>query len=149
MSRASIKNRVKEAATNDEPLGTEEFEPDPALSLEEHKALTELKALQQQYKETVDTHELRVEYTGKIFILVCCWLGFVIGFIVLSGFKVYDFKLSDSVLIAFITSTTINVVGLFIVVAKWMYPTALSKQRDSGITPDTTKKTTRKMPPVP
>ncbi|MCC6589759.1 MAG: hypothetical protein IT168_23900 [Bryobacterales bacterium] len=54
-------------------------------------------------------------------ILVACWLGCVALCIFLSGIRLWGFELSEKVLIAFITSTTINVVGLFVVVAKWMY----------------------------
>jgi len=38
----------------------------------------------------------------------------------------------DKVLIAFITSTTINVVGLFVVVAKWMFPTVQNNTNEKA-----------------
>jgi hypothetical protein len=80
------------------------------------------------------------------------WLTSVLVFVALSGFKAsglflaYDgyriypvpttldlssecancwrfyFTLSDKVLIAFITSTTASVIGIFIIVAKWLFP---------------------------
>jgi len=34
----------------------------------------------------------------------------------------FQFALSDKVLIAFITSTTASVIGIFYVVAKWLFP---------------------------
>jgi hypothetical protein len=43
-------------------------------------------------------------------------------YIASSGFGYKSFELPDGVLIAFIASTTVNVVGLFVLVAKWMYP---------------------------
>ena len=38
----------------------------------------------------------------------------------LTGFAVWGFNITDTVLVAFIISTTANIVGLFVLVAKWM-----------------------------
>jgi hypothetical protein len=68
---------------------------------------------------------MRLAYASKIFVLVVTWLIGVAIAVLWTGFGgVNDraFYLSDKVLIAFISSTTINVIGLFFVVAKWMYP---------------------------
>jgi len=78
-------------------------------------------------KEAQDTHRLRLGYAGRIFWLVSAWLVCVAVAVYLSGFKLKGFELSSEVLIAFITSTTINVVGLFVVVAKWMFPNGKDK----------------------
>ena len=79
MSRSSIKSRVAAAATNDEPVQAESFEPDLGLSLREHRELHEIETLKQRLKEAVDVHKLRVEYTRKIFTLVVprclVWVG--------------------------------------------------------------------------
>lgn len=40
----------------------------------------------------------------------------------------HDLRLAYTVLVAIITSTTVNVVGLFVLVAKWMYPANSSWQ---------------------
>jgi hypothetical protein len=39
-----------------------------------------------------------------------------------------DFELSDAVLIALITTTTVNVLGLFYIVARWLFPSKLMNQ---------------------
>lgn len=114
---------VLEAAANDKPLSEEPSPlPDLGIDLEEHKLFYQVQALEQELLESKDTHNLRLDYSNKIFWLVCSWLICVAVSIFLSGFKIGNFSLSDKVLITFITSTTINVVGLFIVVAKWMFP---------------------------
>ena len=99
--------------------------PDLSLDLEEHKLEFQLTCLAEDLKQLQDTHGLRLDYTAHIFKLVCAWLACVVACVVLSGFGLWGFKLSDSVLIAFITSTTVNVVGLFVLVAKWMFPTGV------------------------
>ena len=58
-----------------------------------------------------------------LLILTCTWLGIVIAIILMSGWKKHtDFFLSDNVLIALITTTTINVIALFKVVTEYIFP---------------------------
>ena len=56
-----------------------------------------------------------------LFGLVSVWLLAVIITIFLTGFSYRDFKLNDSVLITFITSTTTSVIDLFLLVARWLF----------------------------
>ena len=67
--------------------------------------------------------EARKEYANKIFILISVWLGCMIVIILLSGFgsKCEYFKMADSVLIALITTTTASVIGLFAIVANYLF----------------------------
>jgi hypothetical protein len=96
--------------------------PDLGIDLEESRLQFQLDCLDTQLRQLNDNHRLRLSYTGKIFWLVVAWLAAVVLSVALSGFNCGGFRLSDGVIIAFITSTTINVVGLFVIVAKWMYP---------------------------
>jgi hypothetical protein len=115
---------VSESAEANQPPPQipEETPPDLSLDLEEHKLAFQLECLEQELKELRETHGLRVSYTGRIFWLVVAWLTCVVVCVMFSGFRYHEFRLSDSVIIAFITSTTVNVVGLFVLVAKWMFP---------------------------
>jgi hypothetical protein len=114
---------VTAAAEREAPeTGPEGASPDLGIDLEEYRLQFQLGCLDAQLRQLNDNHRLRLAYTGKIFCLVVGWLVAVISSIALSGFSRSGFRLSDSVIIAFITSTTVNVVGLFVIVAKWMYP---------------------------
>jgi hypothetical protein len=62
----------------------------------------------------------RTKYAMCIFVLSATWLIFIAVIIVHSGLK--TLKFADSVLIALITTTTINVLGLFYIVARWLFP---------------------------
>ena len=117
----STSELIKRAISHDFPANIETDLPDFEIDLEEHRLQYEIDSLRQQLRESVDTHELRIGYANKIFILVCIWLGCVLLGVLLTGFNLGGFVLSDKVLITFITSTTINVVGLFAIVAKWMF----------------------------
>jgi hypothetical protein len=93
-----------------------------------------------QIQEASDLHEIRKEYTNKLFFLTLSWL-FVVGmFVFLTGMKLwrfndpsckencFGFSLPENVLIAFITSTTATVIGIFIIVARWMFPSKEQKE---------------------
>ncbi len=110
--------KISEAASKDRPLSEDPTLPNLHADLEEF----EVQFLKQQLRESRDTHDLRLRYTTCIFCLVCVWLTFVVTSVFLTGFKILGFSLSDKVLMTFITSTTISVLGLFVVVAHWLFP---------------------------
>jgi len=130
---SDLRKLIVEAASRQPPPVEEvagddiSVEPDFELDLVEHRQQYEIQSLWQQHRESIETHDNRISYIGRIFWLVVGWLACVVLCIVLTGYEDTGFKLSDQVLIAFITSTTINVVGLFVIVAKWLYPSPASK----------------------
>lgn len=67
-----------------------------------------------------DVHALRKEYVPKLFKLILGWLLSVLVFVGLAAVGL--FHLSDGVLIAFITSTTVSVIGIFLIAAHWLFP---------------------------
>lgn len=77
--------------------------------------------LWRQSTEASDWHEIRKNFSGNLFKLTIFWLSVVVLAVFLQGFSVADFSLPDSVLITFISSTTVCVTGLFLVAAKWMF----------------------------
>ena len=119
--KASTSQLVAQAASHNKPVREEAGLPDLEIDLVEHKLQYEVDSLRQQLQESVDTHNLRIGYANKIFWLVCIWLACVIVGVLLAGFHAFGFSLSDKVLMTFIASTTINVLGLFAIVAKWMF----------------------------
>ncbi len=72
-----------------------------------------------------DYHDLRNEYIPKLYQLIVVWLVFVALCVIASGLGFM--KLSDAVLIAFITTTTATVISLFVIVAKWLFPSKEEK----------------------
>ncbi|OOQ60922.1 hypothetical protein [Mucilaginibacter pedocola] len=71
-----------------------------------------LKSRKQDRKE-------RKSYAHKIFVLMCMWLFSVVIIIVASGNGSLYF--TDSVLIAILTTSSANVIGLFILVSKYLF----------------------------
>jgi len=68
-----------------------------------------------------DTQE-RKKYAQRIFWMLSGWLVVVLFALVTSGLKLWDFRLSDSILLALIGSTTANVAGFFFAVVKYLFP---------------------------
>lgn len=112
-----LEEAVGKAATLDLPR-----QADLSQELELQKLAHDLNILKEKLKQSADTHQLRIGYANKIFRLVCGWLAFVLAGMICSGFHLWGFQLSDKVLIAFIVSTTASVIGLFAIVAKWLFP---------------------------
>jgi hypothetical protein len=111
-------------------------------------------------REGGETHELRKAYTKYLFTVTIAWLTSVLVFVILTGLKVnikfpvfvgrlfyYQeirlnpasdcancwllyFSLSEKTLIAFITSTTASVIGIFIIVAKWLFPLKVEGKKE-------------------
>jgi hypothetical protein len=113
----------------------------------------ETKNQEREWREAGETHDLRKTYTTKLFFLTCLWLFAVLIFVAASAFRGilptglalppigwnmspeecatcfarFYFSVTDKVLIAFITSTTASVIGIFVIVVKWLFtPPALT-----------------------
>jgi hypothetical protein len=108
-------NAIHETATN------APSEPDEKTRQEIAEFEAESKRLALEGKR--QDIEARKEYANKIFILISVWLGCMIVITLLAGFgsKYGWFKMADSVLIALITTTTGSVIGLFAIVANYLF----------------------------
>lgn len=110
--------------------------------LENGRLEAEVEDLKDQLKQERNLHGWRKGVLVALFILIALWLLLVVAYVglsAMSGPKTPDvwalpfvFKLSDGVLIAFITSTTISVLGLFIIAAKWLFSARVSNYKNKG-----------------
>ena len=74
-------------------------------------------------KDSAQDRSERKTYAGRIFRLLIVWLCVVASILLLRGFSQFSlFSLSDAVLMTLIGSTTASVVGIFIIVAKYLFP---------------------------
>ena len=61
-------------------------------------------------------------YADKIYDLIVWWLIAIFALLILAGFgKCIGFNISDKVLITLIGGTTINVLGIFVIVANYIF----------------------------
>ncbi len=95
--------------------GTDAGPTPEQLSFDSTKQDEEITGLRQDRKQ-------RLKFGKWIFRLVCAWLGFVAVLIALSGWRLGNFTLSDSVLIALLGTTTVNVIGVLLAVTGYLFP---------------------------
>ena len=94
------------------------------LSKKEEKQY-ELDAMEE--KQRIQNHALsqdiqeRKKYASHIFWLIVGWL--VLLFVVLGfqGFKFCQFDLSENVLLVLIAGTTVNILGIFVIVVNYLF----------------------------
>jgi len=62
-----------------------------------------------------------LELLNKTYWLVVFWILGILALLAAQGFGVFEFNLSDKVLITLIGGTTLNVLGIFVIVAKYFF----------------------------
>lgn len=77
---------------------------------------------QAEIEDLIQDRDQRKVYGTRLFRLMVSWLCGVFIVIVLSGFNLFSFKLSTTVLTTLIGSTTASVLGLFAIVANYLFP---------------------------
>ncbi|MFL6373346.1 MAG: hypothetical protein ACJ73D_01645 [Pyrinomonadaceae bacterium] len=124
---AAASERSKPSVTKDGLAAAERAQ------LEIERLRIEVSDLQAKVDRDSALHSLRTEYVPKLYRIIKYWIILVAIVVVVSCTSLpffnnpacpscISFRLSENVLIAFITSTTATVVGLFYLVAKWLYP---------------------------
>jgi hypothetical protein len=106
-------------------IGPGELPPDapsPESDKEERAFLLAQKQAElESYKQ--DTEERR-KYANRIFELVSIWLVGIFVILMVQGFldPRGAFRLDNSVLLAVVGGTTVNVIGIFVVVVNYLFP---------------------------
>jgi hypothetical protein len=63
----------------------------------------------------------RKKYAFRIFALVASWITAILAILLVQGFGYKGFHLSDNVLLAAIGSTTANIIGVLLIVIKYLF----------------------------
>lgn len=87
----------------------------------------------------IQTLKQRKKYANRVYVLIFAWLVSIFALVLIAGtssfFGICKFSLSDNVLLAMIGSTTLNVIGIFIIVMKHLFPNinsnVINKEPDS------------------
>ncbi len=108
-----------------EPVKSKDAELRTAVAQDDQKILSEISFLDQQRIEDLKQNRAeRKKFATLLFMLIIGWL-IAIGIVLFSqglGFFIaWKFSLSESVMLALIGGTTINVLGLFLVVVKYLF----------------------------
>jgi hypothetical protein len=91
--------------------------PDEHTEIEELKLENERLDLQSKVQ---DVKHRRI-FAISIFVVMCIWLALIAVTVFFQGFKLYGFELASSVLITLIGSTTGSIIGIFLIVSRYLF----------------------------
>ncbi len=76
----------------------------------------------EEVKDRSQNRDERKKYAFRTFVFLCVFTGLVLFIIIAAGFsQLIGFNLNDPVLIALITSSLATVVGIFILVMRYLF----------------------------
>lgn len=81
--------------------------------------------LRQQITHTDQLHYVRLAMLAFLLLLVILWLASIPTLLFVLGTKWRDFGLSDTVIITYMGSTTISVLGLMRIATRWLFTAGL------------------------
>jgi len=100
----------------------EEFGAEFAEDERKTKEDYENELLAETIQDRQQDREQRKEYADKLFILIKYWLIALLAVLLINGWGILWFELSDAVLLALVGGTTANVLGLFLIVLYYLFP---------------------------
>jgi hypothetical protein len=81
-------------------------------------------------KGLIDDQEARKKWGERVFWLLVGWLLADFLCVCFQGFRWNEFHVSDAIVIALISTTTVNVLGLGYIVANYLFPKSTVAERD-------------------
>ena len=75
--------------------------------------------LRQQIRHTNQLHYVRLFILGLLLVLILLWLASIPLLLLLVGTHPYGFTLSDAVVMTYMGATTVSVLGLVRIAARW------------------------------
>lgn len=91
-------------------------------ALEVERLQTENDLLRTEVLDRQQDRDERLRYAKRIYWLLVGWLGWMGGVVIAQGLRLRGFVLADGVLIALVGSTTATVIGIFLIVANYLFP---------------------------
>lgn len=132
-------------------LGPATSSEDAQSGLERERLASKSELERERYRQETQRqqreHDLRIGFAGYIYWLVAVWLVVVVCILIWQGVTPQT-RLSDSVLITLLTTTTINVLGLLLTVARYLFPSPGGPPRpDKPTARESTPRRSRRSPP--
>ena len=84
---------------------------------------TENDIRKEELKGRIQDREQRKEFAIKIYHFLCFYLSSVLFLVVLSATPLIKFELTEGIIITLLTTTTANIIGIFILVVKYLFAT--------------------------
>lgn len=80
---------------------------------------TDLEIRKEELESAKQDRDQRGKFSKWIFIFVCTYMGIVLVILILCGYKCM--ALDDSVIISLLTTTTANIISIFLIVTKYLF----------------------------
>ena len=111
-----LDNELKELllVSEDVAKGSEDVLPSTRQELE----IEELKEVVRGKKQD---RRQRKQFAYCIFGFICVYMLIVLAIVLFAGLHAWDFSLDGATLVTLLSTTTANVLGLFIIVAKYLF----------------------------
>ena len=106
-----------------ESIQADSIAPDAlaTTAYEEERGYLDNELRQAEIDDLVQDRDQRKQYAKNLFLLMVWWLIIVGGIVISNGAKGVPFKLSDFVLNTLIGTSTASILGLFAIVAKYLF----------------------------
>jgi hypothetical protein len=108
--------KINEIATSQ---ASEEAKSDTVSIGERYKL--QIKREREDLSQVKRINEVQLSMLDALFRLIKLWLFSVMLVVAIRACKLARFELSDKVMITYITSTTVSVLGLFHIAARWLF----------------------------
>jgi len=90
-------------------------------SVENESKIIDNALKQERLDSNIQDRSQRKEFTNKIFWMLVSFLFVTMVFVFLNALKCIPFEISDTVMVALLTTSSANVVGIFLVVVKYLF----------------------------
>lgn len=98
-------------------------DPDPEAAEERHRHKAwQNKAYELENLQLEQDLGERKKFAGRVYWMMVGWIASVLAIVVAQGLTLCGFHLDTTVLIALISGTTVNVLGIFVIVARYLFP---------------------------
>ena len=95
--------------------------PEDELYAEEVRNLKAAR-LELELDDLASNIEHRRRYASRIFVFLSVWMAMVFGVILADGWSLWGLDISEKVLLTLIGGTTLNIIGIFAIVANYFFP---------------------------
>lgn len=94
---------------------------DSGLTIEREEIYLNREFKREQLATLKQNNTERKRYARNIFFFTVGWAIAIIAIVLFCGWEFHSFKLSDTVLVTLITTTTVNFFGFFLLVVKYLF----------------------------
>ena len=136
IQKTNLEDALKKLATTRDVIETEEvrttFNSRDINALKSQAELASItienKIKAEELHRRIQDREQRKTYATYVFYFLVGYMLFVFSILFFCGLNAWGFGLSDSVLIAIVTTTTANVIGIFAFVMMYLFNTGTKKK---------------------